>query len=101
MTVLIMPDGTTFAAATLDTLAEQWAAWVHGHGWAALSEAQQEAATRECGTRLRQLLGVEITMSGEPMGRSAADRLSGPMSSPSTSHSVPDRQTSRAVGLPR
>ena len=61
MTVLIMPDGTTFAADTLDTLAEQWAAWVHGQGWAALSQAQQKAATRECATRLRQLLGVEVS----------------------------------------
>ena len=74
MTVLIMPDGTTFAAATLDTLAEQWAAWVHGQGWAALSQAQQEAATGECGTRLRQLLGVEISFSGELTGRPYADR---------------------------
>ncbi len=30
MAILIMPDGTTFAVNTLDALAEQWAAWVHG-----------------------------------------------------------------------
>lgn len=60
MAMLIMPDGTTFAANALDALAEQWAAWVHGQGWETLSQAQQKAAASECATRLRQLLGVEV-----------------------------------------
>lgn len=68
MTVLTMPDGTTFASETLDVLASQWVAWVHGEGWAKLSEEQQEAATRECALRLRQILGVQAPCLQDPAG---------------------------------
>jgi hypothetical protein len=100
MTVLTMPDGTTFAADTLDTLAEQWARWVHGHAWAALSEVQQEAATHECATRLLHVLGVEASDFGGVLNSSAADGRPGPMSAPSPSHLIPDRQSSMDGRLP-
>ena len=74
MTLLTMPDGTTFASNTLDALAQQWAAWVHGQGWETLSEAQQKAATSECATRLRQLLGVEVSESAAVLARAAVCR---------------------------
>lgn len=90
MALLTMPDGTTFASNTLDTLAQQWAAWVHGQGWETLSEAQQKAATSECATRLRQLLGVEVAESAAVLARAAVCRGPGLLRSPSTSNLMSD-----------
>jgi len=58
-TEMTMPDGTTFQADTLEALAGQWAAWVHGQGWDRLTKSQQEQATRECTATLRRVLGVQ------------------------------------------
>ena len=89
MTLLTMPDGTT-ASNTLDALAQQWAAWVHGKGWETLSEAQQKAATSECATRLRQLLGVEVCRVSRGAGQSCRVPRARLLRSPSTSNLVSD-----------